>query len=99
MGKDLQNIAQKKKDALFGGMADEQANQKIQQLQEQLMEIRGCHIQELEEMKVQCDLEVAEARRDLSKQQRQFEDKFMPGTAPGEILDQNHELRERTSKM
>ena len=29
LGKDLQDMAQKKKDALFGGMADEQANQKI----------------------------------------------------------------------
>jgi len=23
----------------------------------------------------------------------------MPGTAPGEILDQNHELRERVAKL
>jgi len=33
------------------------------------MEVRGCHLQELEELKVQCDLEVAEARRELSHQQ------------------------------
>ena len=51
------------------------------------MEIRGFHIQELDEMKVQCDLEVAEARREINTQQRQFESKFMPGTSPGEILD------------
>ena len=69
LGQDLQQIAQKKKDAVFG-IGDEQANQKIQILQEQLMEIRGCQIQELEELKVQCDLDVAEARRELSKQQR-----------------------------
>ena len=48
---------------------------------------------------MQCDVEVAEAKRELSQQQRQFESKFMPGTAPGEILDQNHELRERAAKL
>lgn len=48
---------------------------------------------------MQCDVDVAEARRELSQQQRQFESKFMPGTAPGEILDQNHELRERVAKL
>lgn len=63
------------------------------------MEIREYQIQELEELKIQCDLDVAEARRELSKQQLQFEHKFMPGTAPGEILDQNHELRERVAKL
>ena len=63
------------------------------------MEIRGCHIQELEELRVQCDLEVAEARRELNQQRQQFESKFMPGPAVGEILDQNHELRERVAKL
>ena len=98
MGQDLQSIADRKaKD--YATDSSEVANQKIQRLQEQLMEIRGCHIQELEELKVQCDIDVAEARREISQQQRQFEHKFMPGTAPGEILDQNHELRERIAKL
>ena len=51
------------------------------------MEIRGAHIQELEENKVQYDLELAEAKRELGLQQHNFEKRFMPGTAPGEILD------------
>ena len=63
------------------------------------MEIRGSHIQELEELKVQYDLELAEAKRELSQQQHNFEKRFMPGTAPGEILDQNHDLREKVAKL
>ena len=53
----------------------------------------------MEEVKLQYDLELAEAKRELSSQQQNFERKFMPGTAPGEILDQNHELRERVAKL
>lgn len=99
LGSDLDAIAKKKMSEVNGDYGDEAAQQKIQALQEQLMELRGGHIQELEELKVQCDVDVAEARRELSQQQRQFESKFMPGTAPGEILDQNHDLRERVAKL
>ena len=69
LGQDLNNIARKKKDAELGTGTDiEVAQEKIQSLQEQLMEIRGCHIQELEELKVQCDVDVAEAHREMSQQ-------------------------------
>ena len=43
LGKDLNHIAQKKRDAA-NGVGEEFANHKIQQLQEQLMDIRGSHI-------------------------------------------------------
>lgn len=69
LGQDLNNIARKKKDSELGTGTDiEVAQEKIQSLQEQLMEIRGCHIQELEELKVQCDVDVAEAHREMSQQ-------------------------------
>ena len=58
------------------------------------MDLRSAHIQELEELKVQCDCEVAEAKRLQSLQRDIFEKQFLPGTAPGEILDQNHNLKE-----
>ena len=62
------------------------------------MDIRGTHIQEMEEMKLQYDIDLAEAKRELSMQRHAFEKRFKPGTAPGEILDQNHELRDRLEK-
>mmetsp|Transcript_3265 Transcript_3265/g.3237 ORF Transcript_3265/g.3237 Transcript_3265/m.3237 type:complete len:112 (+) Transcript_3265:895-1230(+) len=43
----------------------QEQQKKIGEMQDKLMEIRSQHIQELEEMKTQYDLEIAEAKRDL----------------------------------
>ena len=63
VGSELDILTKRRTENAF----DEAAQQKIQSLQEQLMEIRGGHIQELEELKVQCDVDVAEARREISQ--------------------------------
>ena len=51
------------------------------------MDVRASHIQEFEDIKVQYEIDLAEGKRELSLQKHQFEKKFKPGTAPGEILD------------
>lgn len=71
-----------------------QLEKQVQSLQERLMDVQGCHIQELEEIKVASEVELVEAKRELTQQVNSFEKRFKPGTAPGEILNQNHELRE-----
>ena len=51
------------------------------------MDLRGNHIQELDELRLQADLEVAEAKRELSLKKFELEKKYAPGTSPGELID------------
>ena len=51
------------------------------------MDIRGSHIQELDDLKLQFDLEIAEAKRDLTKKKFEHEKRYLPGSTPGELVD------------
>ena len=55
--------------------------------------MRSQHIQELEELKVQYDIEVSEAKRLLSKERQQLERKYSPGNAPGDLVEFNEQLK------
>jgi hypothetical protein len=57
------------------------------------MDLRGSHIQELDRIKLQSDIEVAEAKRELSRKRFELERRYAPGTSPGELIEQNEELR------
>jgi hypothetical protein len=63
------------------------------------MDLRGSHIQELEDLRVQTELEVAEAKRELTRRKFELERQYEPGTTPAELLDQNEELKQINSQM
>ena len=72
---------------------------KVRLLQEELIEVRLCQEQELEQARLDLELEMAEQRRELIEQKDEIQKRFSPGTAPGEILDQNHGLRDKVSHL
>jgi hypothetical protein len=54
------------------------------------MEIRVGHAAELESLRLELELELVEERRSLDQDKFELQRRFAPGSAPGEILDQNH---------
>jgi len=59
----------------------------------------AAHIQELEDLRVQYDLELSEARRQLIKEKENLEKRFMPGLAPGDLIEQNQDLQARIQEL
>ncbi|CDW71439.1 UNKNOWN [Stylonychia lemnae] len=70
-------------------------NQQLDDLQERLVNSRAQQIQEIEDLKVQYDLELSEQRRNISKEREQLEKRFMPGYAPGDLMENNQDLQNR----
>eukprot|EP00347_Sterkiella_histriomuscorum_P007164 403350016 len=67
----------------------------LEELQEKLVDSRTQHIHELDDLKVQYDLELAEQKRNLAKEKEQLDKKFMPGYAPGDLMEHNQDLQNR----
>ncbi len=78
---------------------DESTLRKLKQLQQELIEVRASHTAELESVKLDVELELAEEKKALLEHRLETEKRFSPGTAPGEILEQNHQLLEKVAHM
>lgn len=81
------------------GTGDDALRRKVRILQEELIEVRASHGSETESLRLELELEMTEQRRALEEHQAEIQRRFSPGTAPGEILDQNHDLREKLAQM
>ncbi len=44
-------------------------------------------------------MELAEARRELSRQRFELERRFAPGISPGELIERNEELQQINSNL
>lgn len=62
-----------------------------------MIELRSQHLAEIEDIRLAQEMDLGERERELQRKQDEIEQRFSPGTAPGEILDQNHSLKERVS--
>lgn len=63
------------------------------------MDLRGSHIQELDELRTQTELEIAEAKRELTRRKFDLERQFAPGATPVELMEQNEELKLVNSQL
>lgn len=81
------------KDAdLVNPLINQEMRAQIESLQKQLIDLRTQQLLEIEEIKMNCEIDLMEEKRSLKRQRGLLEQKFAPhapGQSPGELLDQN----------
>lgn len=78
-------------------MAQGEALLKVQQLQAELIELRQARMLEIDEIRVQFELEVAEAKQHLYRRERDLEQQIEAN--PQQVLIQNSELLAKVEEM
>ena len=74
----------------------------IESLQKHLIDLRTQQLLEIEEIKMNCEIDLMEEKRSLKRQKHLLEQKFAPSTpgqSPGELLDQNQRLQENKQEL
>ena len=71
---------------------DNQLSRRIQELQEEVIELRQGRLFEVDELRLQYELELAEVKRNLDFQSQDAKKRFNPGESPKELTNQNADL-------